>query len=336
MKLNLSFSQLMENFYKKHVVLKFLLALLPAAVFTQNYGWMTANSYIGWAFLLIWALMIWSVAQFTEKNQVLERLFRQTEIGFFLLPVSAIVLTFVLGAQSVSSTTSSAGQAGAAIGTAIGGTFAVILSFIFGLTGGVIMHLVAGKYDKKAKFVGTKETETLAAKHGVILSVVGVIVLAVIMGLAASAHKATMQAEEKAGLQQAGASQSGKASSETGTDKVSIEITKKGFIEADYRAGTYEDLLTMTFRITNHTAKDIKGVQGVVTFYDIFGNKIFASNLAYDQGILASSTKTYETSVHYNQFMEDEVKLRNTSLDNLKFKWDVSTIVYADDTTETF
>ena len=157
MKLIFSFSQLMENFYKKHIVLKLILALLPAAVFTQNYGWMTANAYIGWAFLLIWALMIWSVAQFTEKNQVLERLFRQTEIGFFLLPVSAIVLTFVLGAQAVSSTTSSAGQAGAAIGTAIGGTFAVILSFIFGLTGGVIMHLVAGKYDKKAELLAPKK-----------------------------------------------------------------------------------------------------------------------------------------------------------------------------------
>ena len=67
----------MENTAKKHIVLKILLALLPAVIFWQNYAWMTLNSYLGIAFLIVWALMIWSAWRFTEKNHILERYFRQ-------------------------------------------------------------------------------------------------------------------------------------------------------------------------------------------------------------------------------------------------------------------
>ena len=53
----------MENTAKKHIVLKVLLALLPALIFWQNYAWMTLNAYLWIALLIIWALMIWSVWQ---------------------------------------------------------------------------------------------------------------------------------------------------------------------------------------------------------------------------------------------------------------------------------
>jgi Na+-transporting NADH:ubiquinone oxidoreductase subunit NqrB len=96
------------------VLRKIFLALLPAAVFTQNYAWMTANTYVGIAFLLIWALMIWSAWQLTEKHHVTERLLRQTEIAFFLLPVSSIVFMFVMGARAVGSAQGDAQQAGRA------------------------------------------------------------------------------------------------------------------------------------------------------------------------------------------------------------------------------
>lgn len=171
-----------EKINKRFVVLKILLAILPALVFTQNYGWMTLNSKLGLGFLVIWAVMVWSVWQLNEKNHVLERLFKLTEIAFFLLPLSAIIFTFVLGSKAVSSTASDAGQAGAAIGVAIGGTFVIILAFIIGLAGGIIMHLITGKYEKRSEASGIKQAETLANKHGVILALVGVILLTIIIG----------------------------------------------------------------------------------------------------------------------------------------------------------
>ncbi len=333
----------MENTMKKHIVLKTLLALLPALIFWQNYAWMTLNSYLGIAFLIIWALMIWSVYQFTEKNHIIERFFRLTEISFFLLPLSAIVFSFVLGSKAVSSTTNGAEQAGAALGTAIGGTFVVVLSFIIGLAGGVIMHLITNKYEKKAEASGIKQTETLSNKHGIILSLVAIILLAIIMGSVSSAQHSANVAKEKEelnnSLQQGGTNQTNTANMEqakTETQKVTLEITKKGFNAADYTSGSYQDQITMSLKFTNTTDKEIRGVEGAITFYDIFDNKISATKVSYDKGIPANSSKIWESGTDYNQFMDEDIKLKNTELKDLKYKWEVSTIIYADGSKETF
>ncbi len=333
----------MENTAKKHIVLKILLALLPAVIFWQNYAWMTLNSYLGIAFLIIWALMIWSAWQFTEKNYILERYFRLTEISFFLLPLSAIVFSFVLVSQAVSSTSNEFEQAGAALGTAIGGTFAIILAFIIGLAGGVIMHLITNNYDKKAEASGVKQSESLSNKHGVILALVAVIILAIIMGSVASAQRSAKITKEKeelsSSLQQGGTSQTNTVNTEqakTENKKVTLEITNKGFHEADYMSGDYQDQITMDLKFTNNTDKEIRGVEGVLTFYDIFDNKISATKVSYDKGIPANESKVWKSGTDYNQFMDEDVKLRNTELKDLKYKWEVSTIIYADGSKETF
>lgn len=332
----------MENTIKKHIVLKILLALLPTLIFWQNYAWMTLNSYLGIAFLIIWALMIWSVYQFTEKNHIIERFFRLTEISFFLLPLSAIVFSFVLGSKAVSSTTNGFEQAGAALGTAIGGTFVVVLSFIIGLAGGVIMHLITNKYEKKAEASGAKQAETLSNKHGVILSLVAIILLAIIMGSVSSAQHAANVAKEKEdlknSLQQGGTSQTNTPSQNQNKvqPKVSLEITNKGFHEADYMSGDYQTQITMDLKFTNETDKEIKGVEGVLTFFDIFDNKISATKISYDKGIPASQSKVWKSGMDFNQFMDEDIKLKNTELKDLKYKWEVSTIIYADGSKETF
>ncbi len=332
----------MENTSKKHIVLKILLALLPALIFTQNYAWMTLNSFTGVAFLIIWALMIWSVWQFTEKNYIIERFFRLTEISFFLLPLSAIIFAFVLGSQVVTSTSNEIEQAGAALGTAIGGTFAVILAFIIGLIGGIIMHLITSKYDKKAEASEVKQSESLSNKHGVILSLVAVITLAIIIGSISSAQQSAQITKEKEelsnSLQQSGINQTDTTETEqikTENKKVTIEIMSKNFHEADYMSGDYQDQITMDLKFTNTTDKEIRGVEGVLTFYDIFDNKISATKVSYDKGIPANESKVWKSGTNYNQFMDEDIKLRNTELKDLKYKWEVSTIIYTDGSKET-
>lgn len=174
----------MANDKSNFVVIKILLALLPTILFWQNYAWMSLNAYLGIAFLVIWALMIWNTWQFTDKNYIFERYFRLTEIGFFLLPLSAIIFSFVFGSQTISSTTNEFEQAGAAIGAAIGGSVVVVLAFMIGIIGGIIMHLVSGRYEKKAEESKTKQPESLPTKHGVILSLVSIFLLAIIVGVA--------------------------------------------------------------------------------------------------------------------------------------------------------
>lgn len=335
----------MENTQKKFIVRKILLALLPAIVFWQNYAWMTLNAYLGIAFLIIWGLMLWNVWQFTEKNYIIERYFRLTEIAFFFLPLSAIVFSFVLGSQTVSSTTNEFEQAGAAIGTAIGGTFVVILAFIIGIIGGIIMHLVTGRYDKKAEESKIKQPENLPNKHGVILSLVAIILLAIIMGSISSANQAEQKVQEKEelsqSLQQAGSTKTNEetqapSEQKPETKKVELEVVKKGFHEADFMAGEYEDKITMDLKFINKTDKSIKGVQGVITFYDIFDDKILSTNISYDEGINANEEKIWNVGIGYNQFMDEHEKFKNTAIENLKYKWEVKTIIYEDNAKEAF
>ncbi len=166
---------------QQQVPLKIALALLPAAVFTQNWGWMTNNKLLGAAFFVLWAAMVWYVWGLQDKNAVVFKLLRATEIGFFLLPISAIVLTFIIGATSMSSSQNEFEQAGAAIGTAIGGTFAVGLGFVIGLFGGVIMHLFSSRYEKKIdKSVKETTGNNFLAKHKVGTIVLAMAILAVI------------------------------------------------------------------------------------------------------------------------------------------------------------
>lgn len=339
----------MENTTKRYTISKILLALLPALIFTQNYAWMTLNSKLGWAFLIIWGLMIWSVWQFTEKNYILERFFRLTEISFFLLPLSAIVFAFVLGSKAVSSTTDEFAQAGAAIGTAIGGTFAVILAFIIGVIGGIIMHLIASKYDKKAEMSEIKQAETIANKHGIILSLVGVIILAIVFGSIEGWGKLKQTQKDVLDTVKQNNEALDGFQAKVGTlsndipakpaeqiSKVDLEITKKGFHKASFNGSDFQDQIQMDLNFNNKTDKNIRGVQGIITFYDMFDNEIKALNIAYDKGIPAGQSKVWSSGTDYNQFIDEDTKLKDTELKDLKYKWEVKMIVYEDGSKETF
>ena len=62
----------------------------------------------------------------------------------------------------------------------------------------------------------------------------------------------------------------------------------------------------------------------------MFGDNIKEINLSYDDGVKANSTSTYEGSIDYNEFMADDVKLLNTSLDKIKFNFVPSVILFKD------
>ena len=54
------------------------------------------------------------------------------------------------------------------------------------------------------------------------------------------------------------------------------------------------------------------GVRGTVVFKDVFGEIIKQINLSNDADIPAGQTVIYNGSFDYNQFMNEDTKLRNT------------------------
>jgi len=173
------------------VALKILLALLPALIFAQNVAWMTLNRGMGIGLLVMWALMIWSVWPMTEKNHVIERLTRLTEIAFFLLPLSALVLSLMFSSKVAEIVGDADGfaQAGAYIGAGLGGIFVLVVSFVIGMVGGIIFHLISSKYGKGAEAAGIKRPPNLSGKHGLILSLVGFLVLVIGVNVFAEQQK---------------------------------------------------------------------------------------------------------------------------------------------------
>ncbi len=163
----------------KFIFLKIVLAIFPALIFTQAYGWMTLYRTFGFAFLAIWALVIASVWMLDHKNHIITRILRLLEIGLFFLPIATIVMTFVLGSTLTGSTSNSLAQGAAAIGTGIGGFFVTAIAFVVGITGGIIVHLVGNNYSKKTD----SEHETNPSplnQHGVVITLTGLILITLI------------------------------------------------------------------------------------------------------------------------------------------------------------
>ncbi len=316
---------------KKHLFLKVLLALFPAVIFEMNYAWMTGNKAVGIGFLLLWALIIWSVWQMTEKNHIIERLFRETEIAFFLLPLSAIVLTFVLGAETISDTSDQFEKVGTAIGTAIGGAFIVGLSLVIGIVGGIVMHLITNNYDRKAEASGVKQPETFANKHGVILSVVGLFLLAIILGIGASVEvKQTTDAPRTV------RGQGTATTAPVPATGIEMKLVSKQFTKADIMRRIYSDSLDFAIEFTNKFPKDIRAFTGYVTFSDLFDRKIIDMTITYEDGLRAGETKTWNGSMDYNQFMDNHERIASISMKDLQSRFTLQQVVYADGTKDQF
>lgn len=116
-------------------------------------------------------------------------------------------------------------------------------------------------------------------------------------------------------------------------DDITVLLTGKS-TSTDKFQQMYVDLV---FSVTNNTDKEIKGVQGVATFKDIFDVDIIKVNCDFTgKSIAPGGTITVDDlSVDINQFMDDHLKLYNTAYDDLHFSYNTTAIVFTDGTTKT-
>ena len=120
------------------------------------------------------------------------------------------------------------------------------------------------------------------------------------------------------------------------SQKVTVKVTDKQNLEENYREGRYSPRVQFVFDVFNHTEKDIKGVQGVLTIKDLFGVDIMTGDLDFTgQTIASNSNSIFEgMGIDINEFMDTHVKVYNTDFDDLQFEYKVTSIVYSDGTTE--
>lgn len=105
-----------------------------------------------------------------------------------------------------------------------------------------------------------------------------------------------------------------------------VKITGKRVFKANY-----SDHLGLNLVFTNHTEKDIKAVQGVVTFTDLFDSEILTIRLTIEKNIATGqSVNNSDYSIELNQFSDEHNRLRSIEMENLKMRFETQSIIFKD------
>lgn len=107
-----------------------------------------------------------------------------------------------------------------------------------------------------------------------------------------------------------------------------VTCFKKGYTKIDY-----QDYITYGFAIQNKSNQDIRAIKGDILFTDLFDEKISTISFTYDQPIKAGTTVNWNASTDYNQFMDDDVRLKNKELKDLKIVWKPIKVIFQDGST---
>ena len=117
-----------------------------------------------------------------------------------------------------------------------------------------------------------------------------------------------------------------------------VTVTNKTNIPEDIYNGRYSPFVEFSFAVRNTTEKDIKGVQGVLTINDLFGDKIISFGCDFTgKTITAGQSVTFNNlGIDVNEFISEHVKLYNENYDDLQFNYAIESVVYTDGTVDEF
>ena len=194
------------------------------------------------------------------------------------------------------------------------------------------MHLITNRYEKKAEKSKVAQEENFSNKHGLVIVILSVFILAIILGNIKEKkiidNKIVSNSNQTENIELDNSQQNNESAEheKIKENEVDIKINSKDFVEGDF-----SDQITMNLEFTNKTDRDMRGVEGLLVLYDIFDNEIKSIKVAYDQSISKNSSKVWDTGLDYNQFMDEDIKLKDTKLEDLSYKWDINKVVYADD-----
>lgn len=145
-------------------------------------------------------------------------------------------------------------------------------------------------------------------------------------GKAWKAEQDRIEAEQKA-LQEKAAREEAERVARL-QNAVMVTCFKKGYTEVNY-----QDYITYGFAIQNKSEQDIRAVKGEIMFTDLFDDEIKTLSFTYDQPIKAGATANWNATTDYNQFMDDDVRLKNKELKDLKIVWKPIKVIFQDGST---
>jgi hypothetical protein len=109
---------------------------------------------------------------------------------------------------------------------------------------------------------------------------------------------------------------------------LTVAMYDKGFEKYDY-----QEYLTYSLAFENKTEKDIRAFKGSISIQDLFDTEIKSINLTIDDPIKAGETFKGTYTTDYNQFRDEDTRLKSKDMDDLKVVWTPEKIIFADGTT---
>ena len=111
---------------------------------------------------------------------------------------------------------------------------------------------------------------------------------------------------------------------------LTVALTQLRFYKADWRRDIVSDGFEIKFALQNQSKKDLAGVKGAVTLLDMFDDPIKTVNLSVDSAIPAGKVIEWGGTMDFNQFRDEDVKLKNTPLEKIKTVWTPELFLFAD------
>jgi hypothetical protein len=128
-----------------------------------------------------------------------------------------------------------------------------------------------------------------------------------------------------------------KAKEETDLKKLreclTLALYKKGFSPSDTDNYQYQDYITFGVTYQNNSQKDIRAFRGVLEFQDLFGDTVLRVNLKIMDPIKAGGKANWNGTMNYNQFMENDVRLKGLEFKDIKAVWIPEKIIFSDGAT---
>lgn len=119
-------------------------------------------------------------------------------------------------------------------------------------------------------------------------------------------------------------------------NSIKISFDGKTVILKNTDEWRFSDIINFDFTFENTTNKDIKGFKGIAIFNDIFGDTIKRVSVSYDENIISAKNKVnWQGAIEVNQFMDEDIKLRDIEFAKVQFDFDMDTIIFSDGTTLT-
>lgn len=318
-------------------VIKILLSIFPALIFSWNYNLVSAGSYT-FVFLILFATIIsWSFWNLNSTDRVLEKTFRYSEIACFVIPISTFLSSLILA--SVMSQTSDKLSAGVGVfASLIGGIFASFIALLFSALFGVVFHIIANNFQKKAE---QETSQSFSSKFGLLVVLVFVFICNFI-GFFIGFNKINNMNKDAKTIKTFPTSSEVNNSFTSSSDnkqspKPTVQpLVLKGatvkYVEMDYSFQNHFRLIT---KIQNKSGKKIKGFQGAVVVKDIFDNELGRFELSEVDSLSNNEIETFQGTYDYNQFDSDHAKIVN-SKGQLHYSLELEKIVYSDGSKQSF